>query len=180
MNYYLEIVAGSIIAGMLLFILIQRNLTINNHFTNNTQTTVLQRNLTEIANIMDFDFRKTGYRVTDSIKISLAGKDRITVRYDANNDGVVDSVSYYLEGAVTKSNPSILYFFRKVNNEKPVGLNMYAKSLKFNYYDVNGKETTFRSRIRYFKVTVIVESPVAVDNQFPMSYWEKIYMPRNL
>ena len=71
MSYLLDIVGSFIIAGMVVMILLAIN--INNSASSSVIlfTTIEQRKVTDVSELIEYDFYKIGFRIT-SEKISVA------------------------------------------------------------------------------------------------------------
>ncbi len=183
MNAILDILGATVISAFVTLMLMNVNNNLSVTASQQYLNTNTQQNMVALADMMHYDFKNTGYRVTDSIKIGRAQADRITVRGDFDNNGTVDSVSYYLgrtSDMTATPNPADRPLYRVVNNASPVASNWGVTSMSFKYYDESGRETTFRSKIRSFSVKMSVMSTFQYDGQYTYSNWEKLYKPRNL
>lgn len=183
MNTLLDIVGSSVIGGAILFLIIQMNISISQSLTDKTLSYTSQNNLTSIAELMDSDFKKAGLGVTDSIKFKTADTSKITILYDKDNNGTTDSISYYLSSTAKLSstpNPSDRFLYRVVNNDPEKSVNLGVTKFRLWYYDASGRITKYRSKIKYFKVALNVESLYANGGSYGGAYWEKIFNPKNL
>ncbi len=183
MNAVLDLIGATVIAAFVTLMLMNVNNNLSVTATQQYMNTSTQQNMVALADMMHFDFKNIGYRVTDSIKISRAEAERITVRGDFDNNGTVDSVTYYLGSTSDLSstpNPNDKPLFRVLNAQTAVGSNWGVTSMRFSYYDSLGNVTTFRSKIRSFKVKLQIMSSFQYDGKYTYSNWEKLFKPRNL
>lgn len=183
MNAVLDLIGATVISAFVTLMLMNVNNNLSVTAAQQYLNTNTQQNTVALAEMMHFDFKNTGYRVTDSIKINRAQADRITVKGDFDNNGSVDSVSYYLGQTSDLSNtpnPNDRPLYRVLNGATPVASNWGVTSMRFTYYDESGRETTFRSKIRSFKVKMSLMSAVQYDEKYSYSNWEKMFKPRNL
>jgi hypothetical protein len=183
MNVILDILGSTVIGGMILLLILQFDSSMKDSTTNKTLSYQSQSNLTSIARLMDRDFRKAGLGVSDSIKIKTADTGKITFLYDKDNNGVTDSLSYYLSpvsSAGGTSNPNDRLLYRTINNDPARTSSLGVTKFSVEYYDSTGKITKYRSKICYFKVSLKVESLYANNNSYGGAYWEKVFKPKNL
>lgn len=179
----LDLIGATLISAFITFMLISVNNNLSVTATQQYMNTNTQQNMVALTEMMQFDFKNIGYRVTDTIKIQKADTSYFSFKLDYDNNGTVDSIIYYLgntsELAMT-DNPDDRPLYRKVNNTTALPGNWGITRMRFKYYDSLGVETTFRSKIRSFKVLIEAMSPSKYDGRWSYSNWEKLYKPRNL
>lgn len=184
MNTFLDIVGSTIIGGIILLTILSYNGNLNEASLSQTTSNIVQSNLNSMSQILDFDFKKIGFGVSDSIKIIIADTSRIVFLSDMDNNGKIDTLAYYLSSIDTllsTQNPRDRYLFRIMNTQKPLSTNLGITAFRLWYYDKKGKITTFRSKIRSFKVELYCESIYPLEgNHYPVAYWNKTINPRNL
>ncbi|GJQ32443.1 MAG: hypothetical protein HBSAPP04_12820 [Ignavibacteriaceae bacterium] len=183
MNAVLDLLGATVISAFVTLMLMNVNNNLSVTASEQYMNTNTQQNMVALSDMLHFDLKNTGYRVTDSIKIVRAESERITVRGDFDNNGVVDSVKYYLGQTSELSNtpnPNDKPLYRVLNAATPVASNWGVTSMKFSYYDSLGNETTYRSKIRSFKIKLQIMSAFQYDGKYTYSSWEKLYKPRNL
>src|SRR5512140_649883 len=109
MNAMYDVVCSVVIGGIVLVMLISFNGNISESAAGQTIRMTAQTNMTALENIIEFEFRKIGYRVdatpADS-GITYAGCTSITLRGDFNNDGSIDQVRYYFDSTTASGLPN--------------------------------------------------------------------------
>ena len=89
MSDWLDIVGSIVIAGIVILILTNVNISISAAATDNLSAGVMQRGLTSVADLIEHDFYKAGYRNPGS-NIVIADSNGIKFFADIDNDGVPD------------------------------------------------------------------------------------------
>ena len=72
MNAVLDLIGATVIAAFVTLMLMNVNNNLSVTATQQYMNTSTQQNMVALADMMHFDFKNIGYRVTDSIKISRA------------------------------------------------------------------------------------------------------------
>ena len=181
----LDILGSIIIGGILLIILWRLDDSATQSMINNGQDVALQRNLTNVATILEYDFRKIGYctnaaQLEDSA-ITKADSSSITFLSDEKNAGVLDSIRYYL-GPVSEltstPNPKDRYLHRVVNGNSSNGTNLDVIDFKLVYFDDLGRTISYPvsdpSTIASIEINVLIEDPFAYDNKYSQAFWKQI------
>ena len=196
MNALYDIVISVAVGGIVLAMLITFNGNIVQQGSAQTVKTMAQTNFTAVTGVLDFMFRKMGYRVTTGADsaIILADTNKIKFKGDFDNDGAVDTLTYYLNPTTpsghANTNTRILY--RTVNTQSTQTINLGITKFRLWYYDANGNPFTSYpvsrpSQIKSLKIALNVEStvPYRVSTEKyvkfnPGVYWERTYKPKNL
>jgi len=190
MGYLLDIVGSFIIAGMVVMILLAVN--INNTASSSVIlfTTLEQRKVTDVSELIEYDFYKIGYRIPDE-KIAIADSNEIKFYTDINNDDVVDSVHYYL-GELTDlsstTNPNDKPLHRRRNDTDSLSTKIPVVDFNLSYFDSIGNSLDYasltssgvRELIKSIKIKITVESDEMYDEQYRTSEWKKKISPKNL
>jgi len=162
----IEMAGSFIIGGILLLSILSLNADIMETATMNNLGTNAQQNVTNIVSILEYDFRKIGYRVP-SVTVAITNLSDSTIAFlgDVDNDGNVDSVSIYLgpksEPSETE-NPNDRYLYRKVNGTaNDVALGMINWSLI--YYDISGNVTVIPANVRSIRISFRVQTIIPFD-----------------
>lgn len=170
--------AGSFIIGGMLLIQIM-NIHGNAQTAANlySQTSIVQRNLTTIVKILEYDFRKMGYNVVDPTKCILqADSNRISFLADIDRNGIVDTVTYYVGPTSDLSgtpNPNDRLMYRIINNEAPVSNNLGVTQLLFKYYTQDMAVTSVLTAIKIVEINISVQSIFPIDGQYPSAFWKQ-------
>jgi hypothetical protein len=186
----LDIIGSIIIGGVVMLMVLNVN---TNYVTlqgKQTLSKVVQTNATTAAEVLEYDFRKIGYRVTDSLKLKVVTSDKITALGDFDDNGVVDSLTYYIDNITpvysSPNNTNIRMLYRVFNNQPAMPINLGFTQFRLWYFDSLESETIVRSNIRSIKVAFQFESPykyevtTQYDTSFYSLYWERIVKPKNL
>jgi hypothetical protein len=190
MGYLLDIVGSFIIAGMVVMILLAVN--INNSAASNAIlfTTIEQGKMTDVSELIEYDFYKIGYRIPDE-KIAIADSNEIKFYTDINNNDFADSVHYYL-GELTDlsstSNPNDKPLYRRRNDTDNLTTKIPVVDFHLSYFDSIGNTLDYasltssavRDRIKSIKIKITVESDEMYDEQYRTSEWKKKVSPKNL
>lgn len=184
MSSFLDIVGSTIIGGIILLIILTYNSNVNDASISQTTSNIVQSNLNSIATELDFDFKKIGFGVTDSLKIITADTSRISFRADIDNNGKIDTITYYLSdlnALISTPNPRDRFLYRIVNTQAPNSSSLGVIKFRLFYYDKNGNITGVGSSVKSFKVELYCESTFPIgENYYPLAYWNKTINPRNL
>lgn len=190
----IDILGSIVIGGMLMLILFRLNdAAVANSFRYNGEL-IVQKNLVEVVNLLEFDLRKIGYCAVwenlpnPSKYIVSADSNSIKYLTDTDSDGNVDTLSYYLGPSSELSgtaNPRDRMLYRRVNKSKPLSANLGVTMFKFTYYDVFGKEISFPitqpGEIQTMQIDIAVEDIAAYDEKYQRMFWRQIRLAaRNL
>ncbi len=141
-----------------------------------------QEDLTSITEIFEYDVRKAGYGVTDSVAFATADSNKISIRGDFDDNGTADTVSYWL-GATQmpeSSNPAARILYRK-SGGTTVRLTPNAiTQFQVWYYDGSKALTTDKKQIKFIRVAMNMECKLSYDNQTAGEYWERVMKPQNV
>ncbi|TFB10512.1 hypothetical protein E3V33_06505 [Candidatus Marinimicrobia bacterium MT.SAG.4] len=179
----IELAGSFIIGGMLLLSILSLNADIMQTATINNLDTNAQQNVTNIVSILEYDFRKMGYLVPSGIDaITDMTDSTINFLADVDNDGSVDSVSFYLGPTSEPSeteNPNDRYLYRRVNGTAyDVALGIRDWSL--TYYDISGNITVTPANVRSIRIAFWVQTIIAFDLRYGEARWEGRFTPKNL
>jgi hypothetical protein len=195
MNFLLDLMGSSLIAGILFLLIFKMNVytSSTNYYSDNELK--LQQNAKTLAEIINHDFRKIGYKYNGT-SIVTAQPTRIQFWADMDapgtfGHGVMDFVEYYLgdsteASGTTNQKDKILY--RIMNTTDTLGgPTLGLVDLRFSYLDSHGLPTAFLDSIKYVKAEFWVE-PYEYVNDYgtgqpdssQFTYWELTINPRNI
>ncbi|MEJ2616075.1 MAG: hypothetical protein P8Z35_14040 [Ignavibacteriaceae bacterium] len=181
----IDILGSIIIGGILLLILWRLDDSATQSMINNGQDVALQQNLTTIANVLEYDFRKIGYcanltQIQDSA-ITQADSNSITFLSDEKNAGVLNQIHYYLGPTSELSstpNPDDRYLHREIDGSTTDATNLDVIDFKLVYYDDLGQKinspVSDPSTIASIEINILIEDPFAYDNQYSQAFWKQI------
>jgi len=198
MSTILDLIGATVI-GMLLLLSAFRywsNMSEEAAFLNEER--IVQSNVTALAEVFEHDLRKIGYLKgskldpLDPIIRTPTDSTHLTFLADLNDDGTIDTVSYFLgplgEVPWSPQHPfRVLYRQVKSANpyctSQPVGSHLGLSHLHFGYYKLNGDTATSLGDITVIEVTLKVENPYAYSSsdRRAVAFWQqKRLVGRNL
>lgn len=195
MNILLDILGSSIIGGMILLMVLKLNIFASNANYYSDNELKLQQNVKTLAEILNYDLRKIGYK-RDATSMITAQPQRIKFYAELDapgtaGHGTIDIVEYFLGDSTettgtTNLRDKILY--RVVNNTDTIaGSSLGLVDLNFSYMNAQGVTTANLDDIRFIKAEFWVEPQDAVTNYVTgqadtnvFTYWELTIYPRNI
>ena len=182
MNVLLDILGATLIGGIVFMAMMNLNIYTSQVKYSSDSELTLQRNAKTLAEIINNDLRKVGYRHTGAAIISAQEKF-FEFYADIDSNGTSDVISYSLgdtSDALATTNPNDKVLIRTVNNISDGGPSLGITNLKFRYFNTTGQETAALDSIKYIKSEIWIETTDMVDAQYPFTYWEMTINPRNL
>lgn len=182
MNILLDLMGSTIIGALIVSMLINFNMFQTNSIISSDSELQLQQNAKTLAEILNHDFRKIGFRY-DSTAFVEADSERISFYSDIEMDGNIELVTYMLGDTTEVSgttNPHDRVLYRIVDNDTIKGPSLGLTKAKFSYFNGSGIATKTLSDIKYVKAELWIETIELVNDGFPFTYWEIIVNPRNL
>ncbi|HSL87760.1 MAG TPA: hypothetical protein VK870_00500 [Ignavibacteriaceae bacterium] len=195
MNILLDILGSSIIGGMILLMVLKLNIFASNANYYSDNELKLQQNVKTLAEILNYDLRKIGYkRDTTSMITAQPQRIKFYAELDAPGTaghGTIDIVEYFLGDSTESTGTTNLrdkILYRVVNNTDTTGgSSLGLVDLKFSYMNAQGNTTANLDSIRYIKAEFWVEPQDAVTNYVTgqadttvFTYWELTIYPRNI
>lgn len=190
----LDILGSALIAGFLLMIISHSNARMNETLFTTGNDLVVQEELVTLVQTIEEDFRRLGYcrdqlKIADPSKAVLqAGAASISFQTDVDNDGNVDTLSYYLGAvadlAVTR-NPRDRILYRKVNGSGPMPMNIGLTLFDVHYFDVNNnsiaRPVASPSAVHQIEIDIRLESTAPYDTTYSFAAWRQLRLrSRNL
>lgn len=195
-----DVVCSAVIGGIVLFMLVGFNSTIVEKAGTQTVKVMTQSNLTEVTSILEYEFRKMGYRVLGGFDSSIMYADSNKIRFigDFRNQENIDTVIYYFD--ITKPsgkrnlNTHILYrtYIPKGSTPTTQSINLGITQFRLSYYKMLDTILTANpipqpSQIKVLKIALNVESTEPYKETTmpylklnPGVYWERTIRPKNL
>ena len=151
----------------------------------------MQQNAKTIAEIINNDFRKIGYKQTGTAILNAESK-RFKFVGDLERPGnpgygIIDTLEYFIQDSSITNNSDNIILMRVLNNQDSIGgpsLGLFK--LNFSYLDSLSSPTNDLTKIRYIKTEFWVK-PVDQVNDFVtgkkdsvFTYWEFTIYPRNI
>ncbi|MCL4547779.1 MAG: hypothetical protein M1495_04340 [Bacteroidetes bacterium] len=188
MSEIIKLIGANVIAGFVILIILSLNMRMSDSANQLYQDTFNQRNAITSAQILEYDFYKMGYGVTGN-KILQADSSVIKYLSDVDNNGTVDTVTYYTgsKTALTSTaNPNDMELFRKLN--QTISSISIVTRFNLSYFDSSNANLSYasltsqltRAKIRTIQVLVKTELPDSTGNLYSPVDWRKRIRPRNL
>lgn len=173
----LDLTGSFIVGGIILFTLTA----VFVRFTSSSQSAIIneftQSSLTNVSEVIDHDFNKLGYRVGATNKITSIDTASISFLADLNNDGTIDSISYY-----TKTVNGYLKLVRRNSSLSPAEWEVTIDDFDVIGYDSVGTATYTIANVRSLKIGLLLNNEIFTTDSTEIigAYWEKRYYPKNL
>ncbi len=188
MSDLIELIGSTVIAGYVILIILALNLRVSSSATQYYQDTFNQQSAITAADIIEDDFYKIGFKATGA-KIVRADSSLIKYASDYNNNGTMDTLTYYLSATSSMSsttNPNDKLLYRKVNQTTYTAA--IVTRFYMQYYDSLLNSLSYASltsqsnldRIRTIRVLIKTELADPIDNSYAPVEWRKEFRPRNL
>ncbi len=189
MSYLLDVLGSYIVGALVILMIVGLNTNISKGSNEIVFSNIAQSNLSSIADVINHDFNKIGYRIS-SDAIAVADSNHLKFYADLDDNGNEDTLYYY--GGLTSelsatpnSNDFLLY--RILNNASPKS-SMAVTKFQLTYYDSLGNQLsnssltvqTGRNSIRSIQVYIKQESTSPIDGVYQGAEWKKTITPRNL
>ena len=190
----LDILGSIIIGGLVLLILFRVNTSATSNLYTNTSEANVQSAMISVGAVLEEDFRKIGYckswtKIPDPTKaILFADTSSIKFLTDLNNDGNVDTLSYFLGPAselLNTPNPNDRLLYRVANSDVPKSSNVGITEFKITYFDSFGNilstPVTPPSQIQKMQIDIMVENTEPIDSTYVVAFWRQLRLTaRNL
>lgn len=191
MGILIDILGSTLIGGILLFLMLNMNLFISSAGYNSDNELRMQQNAKTIAEIINNDFRKIGYKQTGTAILNAESK-RFKFVGDLERPGnpgygIIDTLEYFIQDSSITNNSDNIILMRVLNNQDSIGgPSLGLVKLNFSYLDSLSSPTNDLTKIRYIKTEFWVK-PVDQVNDFVtgkkdsvFTYWEFTIYPRNI
>ncbi len=190
MGYLLDIIGSTIIAGMVVMILMAVNINTTTASSAILFTTIEQRKITDVSELIQYDFYKIGYLIPGE-KIAVADSNEIKFYSDIDNNSEIDSVHYYVgytSDLDYTSNPNDKPLYRQRNDQDSLLTEIPVVDFQLSYFDSLGNSLDYssltnsagRDLIKSIKIKITVESDELYADEYQTSEWKKKISPKNI
>ena len=182
MNAMIDYVGSMITGGAVFIMMLSYYLNISATAITQMFNSTTQEDMTSISEVIEYDFRKAGYRVADSVAFAVIDSNRVALRGDYNNDGAMDTTYYWLsdEQMPGSENASAKILYRKSGNSTVRLTNNGVTRFRVWYYGADGNSTADKKAIRFARVALNVEGRLSYEGERAGAYWERILKPQNV
>jgi hypothetical protein len=167
MSVMLDLVGSLVIGAFVILMGIELNRNVAGTSDAAMANLTVQESIVDIVRNIESDFHKIGYGLVDPKgSIALMEPTHIRFRGDIDNDGVIDSVDWYLGAALTgRQNEGQRMLYRQCNGETPVGTSLGVSQFSLTYLTETGKTTAVPSQVAVIEMTLRLESPYKVSDE---------------
>jgi hypothetical protein len=181
MKAMVDVIGSFILGGMILVMSTKLNFAISQNSQQANFGLETQENCVVVSKILDNDFGKIGHGAKLATPITISDSSKIRVFGDMDNNGTIDSVTYYTgllpAGTGTYNTKHKLLY--RVQNGKTVAMNVGLTKFNVTYFDSSGNKTTTPANVRAFNVAMELESLVpTTDTMFSVVHWEQYFRPK--
>jgi lipopolysaccharide export LptBFGC system permease protein LptF len=182
MALVLDYIGSIVIGGIIVMAMLGFYVMVGETAMTQNAGTMSNLNANNMTQILEYDFKKIGYRVADSIKITRADTNQIIFKGDFDDNGTIDSIKYYLGSTKSpnNANPRTRLLYRVQNNQTPRSVDGSVTKFRLWYYDANGVSTSQLKNIRTIKIRVAMQTTLVNDSVNAGVYWERMIRPNNL
>jgi len=182
MDNWLTLLGSIVIGGLMLVNFMNYQADLGKHTYSHSLDLVLQETAIEVVEMVERDMWKIG-RGVGQPAFAIYDNNIISFYADLENDGVIDTVRYYLSGtseATRTPNPNDRILYRVVNgvNEFEWAVGVTAFQIKF--YDANNDTTSNLYKARALEVSMSFESTIPYDEEYASYSWRERITPPNL
>lgn len=191
MNSVIDYIGSMVTGGMVFVMMVGFYFNIGTVGVTQSLTSSVQEDMASVNQVLEYDIRKAGYRVTGNTKISRADSTAVTLRQVLNETtGQLDSVQYYLSATPhpKSQNPNARVLYRVINGQTKTLTTLGVTRFRLWYYNASGDTTSTLTSIRSMKVALALESLNRMQTndqdsaltRYPSAYWERVLKPQNL
>lgn len=173
----LDLTGSFIIGGLVLFTIIFFQLNYENAARKNSMSEMQQTTITEFGRVVEYDFHKLGYRVLSGTKILKLESTDIQFRADLDNDGVVDTVRYYLS-----QNRNGIMLVRQISADEEKEFSLPVANASILAYDSTGTITSQANLVKSIQIDLLLEQNFHTLDQRESigAFWTRRFFPKNL
>jgi hypothetical protein len=187
----LDILGAAIIGGILLINLLNVNGNLVENESIYSHDKNLQLDLVIAATIVERDFNMLGYvKSVDQVGLNqniFAGSENsIRFRSDIDNNGVIDTITYFISDTSALSNtpnPRDMILYRRINSDLPFVLANNITRFRLTYLNTMLQDVpppiVQTTAVNYIRIEIRVEDPYAFDNKYSEAIWRRITVSTN-
>jgi hypothetical protein len=187
----LDILGAAVIGGILLINLLKVNGSLVENESIYSHDKNLQLDLVIAATVIERDFSLLGYvksvnQVGLNQNIFAGDSTSITFRSDIDNNGVIDTIRYFISDTSALShtpNPRDMILYRKINNDFPFVLANNITRFRLTYLNTSlgnvNPPIVLTTAVNYIRIEIRVEDPYAFDNKYSEAIWRRITVSTN-
>ncbi|MHB8929781.1 MAG: hypothetical protein ACYC4T_06630 [Melioribacteraceae bacterium] len=112
-----------------------------------------ESSMTNMADVLDYDFNKIGYRVSTNPKISSINNSSISFLADLDNNGSIDSVKYF-----TRVTNGRQYLVRRTTNSSVRESQIVISNFLLQGFDSLNNNTFNASSIKSIEMQIVIDN----------------------
>jgi hypothetical protein len=183
---------GSFAIGALVMLMLFRfNQTMLSASNEKLLYNISQLNTVVATEVIEYDFYKIGYRVDSADVLMKCNTTELRYLSDYDNDGIVDSITYYLGGKDDlehTTNPKDRLLYRQVNEDDPQIITALVE-FELSYRDTAGilitptselNDAKKREAVRGIDVYIYLESADPIDGIYQGTEWKRNLALKNI
>lgn len=142
-----------IVGGIVLLALLYIHFRMENFNRSQIINEFTESSMTSMADVLDYDFNKIGYRVSTNPKISTINNSSISFLADLDNNGSADSVKYF-----TRVTGGKQYLVRRTTISAVKESQVVINNFLLQGYDSLNNSTFTISNIKSIDVQVVIDN----------------------
>ena len=185
MGSWLSLISSFVIGGLVLvnFNRFTSEVTIDTNME--TLDHISYGEMNNVGRLLQYDLARMGYGITDPEIVPIITADTSDIKFllDADGNGTIDSLRYYLStvsAASATPNPNDRLLYRRVNNGAVEVISTGLTSFTMNYRNSMGATTAVPESIRTIGINLQFESSIIDDGNTPRMAWQGRVTPPNL
>jgi len=185
MGSWLSVIASNVIGGLVLLSFMQFIHDVTRELYSDMLAHTALVNLDNLVRLIEYDFLRIGIGVNDNQQAILLHADSTDLSYqlDGNNDGVLETMHYYLSdasAATMTDNPDDRILYCSVDGGPSQMVSAGITRFMIRYYDAAGNESADLEQIRLLEMNLALESEMLYDNERSRLVWQGKFTPPNL
>lgn len=183
MGVMFDIIGSILVRTAIVLIVLRMNVSLNTIVSETVAHSTIQQELSVLREVMSSDFEYAGLTVPVGTAFKEAEPEKIKFEGDLNSDLTPETIYYYYGLAAALSNtpnPNDRKLYRQIGTGTPLNVANGITKCVFTYYDGNGIQTTDKTKIKMFSISVIMQDGTPINDKYPSSYWEQSFFPLNL
>jgi hypothetical protein len=167
----LDLIGSVVLAGFVALMALRMNMNIANSNNSYKADVMVQESLVSLVQSIEYDFRKMGFGVIDpTTVIRQADTTCISFLSDVDNDGQVDTLTWYLGHSISSTpNPNDKMLYRRLGSPTEgvslIGSLPGVTQFGLRYLDQYGAVAEYPGQIWIVETTLRVESPYKVQDR---------------
>lgn len=185
MGNWIAYIGSTVIGALLLLSLMRFNNDVSQEIYVDNLENITYGQLAQVVEIIKGDLSRVGLGVNDPYQPVVLTADSTDFRFlvDVDGDGIIDTMRYYLgatASAAWTENPHDRALYRVINGGIDEDISIGLVDFEIRYFDAAGTETAVPANIKTLEVSLIFESYIPYDNQYPRITWRGKITPPNL